>query len=619
MQRDGHIRLLPLHVANKIAAGEVVERPASVLKELMENALDAGATRIEVTIVAGGRTLVSVRDDGCGMTREDALLSLERQATSKIRDVDDIERIDTLGFRGEAIPSIASVSRFTLTTRRAEDEGGTRLVVNAGVLAEVKDCGAPAGTCVEVRDLFCNVPARRKFLRAFATEESHIRATFTVHALAHPDVGFTLILDGRETYRFAPGATLEERIRELFGADFAESLIPVETTTEESTPHASDVKVHGYIERPAAGPSLRRDQFIFVNGRPATSAAITYALREAYPRNRDEARPMLVLFIDLPPTQVDVNVHPAKREVRFRRPADVREALIEAVSHALNPERISPVPGATPLAPSAPVPPVPTGASVQPAFAAPFSTPVIQRTFELPHQSPRIPGTDPAPIAGSAPVNATGSVPTDSEGSVPKGCVHGSSTTKLWRWYNFLAQTSTGLLILETDAGLVLLDPRAARARIAYEKILERREAISQTLLIPETVQLPPADSSRIRSFQTELAAAGFVLEEFGRDTWKIDAVPDLLAGGSTETLLASIASDIAEGGSKRGSTRWRDELIAKAVARSFAGSSSKLTREAAIQLVNELADARMPYVCPRGKPIMIYKSNRELDRSFGR
>ena len=195
MTRDGHIRLLPLHVANKIAAGEVVERPASVLKELMENALDAGATRIEATVVAGGRTLVSVRDDGCGMTREDALLSLERQATSKIRDVDDIERIDTLGFRGEAIPSIASVSRFTLTTRRAEDESGTQLVVNAGTLVDVKDCGAPPGTCVEVRDLFCNVPARRKFLRAFATEESHIRATFTIHALAHPDVGFTLILD----------------------------------------------------------------------------------------------------------------------------------------------------------------------------------------------------------------------------------------------------------------------------------------------------------------------------------------------------------------------------------------------------------------------------------------
>ena len=354
MPRDGHIRLLPLHVANKIAAGEVVERPASVLKELLENALDAGATRIEATVVSGGRRLVSVRDNGCGMTREDALLSLERQATSKIRDVDDIERIDTLGFRGEAIPSIASVSRFTLTTRRAEDEGGTSLTVNAGLLAEVRDCGAPPGTCVDVRDLFCNVPARRKFLRAFATEEAHIRATFTVNALAHPDVGFTLILDGREAYRLPPGATLEERIRDLFGAPFAESLIPVGISP---APSPSSVRVHGYVERPANGlaktPTIRRDQFVFVNGRPATAAAVNYALREAYPRTREEARPALVLFIDLPPDQVDVNVHPAKREVRFRRPADVRDAIIAAIGVALAP----PTTAASPSVPAFPLHP----------------------------------------------------------------------------------------------------------------------------------------------------------------------------------------------------------------------------------------------------------------------
>ncbi|MBR0067158.1 MAG: DNA mismatch repair endonuclease MutL, partial [Kiritimatiellae bacterium] len=323
MPPDGHIRLLPNHVANKIAAGEVVERPASVLKELLENALDAGATRIDVSVTAGGRTLVSVRDNGCGMNREDALLSLERHATSKIRDVDDIERISTLGFRGEAIPSIASVSRFTLTTRRADSEEGTRIVVNAGTLAEVKTCGTPPGTCIEVRDLFCNVPARRKFLRAFVTEEGHIRATFTVHALAHPDVGFSLTLDGREAYRLPPGATLEERIRALFGAPFAESLVPVISDV-------GSVHVHGYAERPGHDANLRRDQFVFVNGRPATAASITYALREAYPRQRAEARPAVVLFIDLPPEQVDVNVHPSKREVRFRRSADVRDALLAA-------------------------------------------------------------------------------------------------------------------------------------------------------------------------------------------------------------------------------------------------------------------------------------------------
>ena len=615
MQRDGHVRLLPIHVANKIAAGEVVERPASVLKELLENSLDAGATRIDVNVVAGGRNLVSVRDDGCGMTREDALLSLERQATSKIRDVDDIERIDTLGFRGEAIPSIASVSRFTLTTRRRCDEAGTRIVVNAGILAEAKDCGAPPGTCVEVRDLFCNVPARRKFLRAYATEEAHIRAAFTVHALAHPDVGFSLVLDGRETYRFAPGATLEERIRDLFGAEFAESLVPVGASAPSDS---SSVNVHGYVERPSSGASIRRDQFIFVNGRPATAAAIGYAVREAYPRSRDDERPVLVLFIDLPPSQVDVNVHPAKREVRFRRPADVREAVISAISAALAP--------VAPRQPSVAAPPPESHAPAsRPAAAAPFAVPFtsapVQSSFPLPRQqSARPPEAPvrPAPAPQSAEPSAQPS-PAETAATPVEDAGASGSSTNLWRWFSYLAQTSTGYLLLETDSGLVLVDPRAARARIAYETVLERHETVSQPLLIPETVQLPPADSARIRSFLPELSAAGFLIEEFGRDLWKVDAVPDLLAGCPTSAALASIAADIAEGGARRGAARWRDELVARAVSRAYAGASAQLTPEAAVRLVEELANAKMPYVCPRGKPVMVYRSNREIARSFGR
>ena len=608
MQRDGHIRLLPLHVANKIAAGEVVERPASVLKELMENSIDAGATRIDVTVVAGGRKLVSVRDDGCGMTREDALLSLERQATSKIRDVDDIERIDTLGFRGEAIPSIASVSRFTLTTRRAEDEGGTHLAVNAGILAEVKDCGAPPGTCVEVRDLFCNVPARRKFLRAFATEESHIRATFTIHALAHPDVGFSLVLDGREAYRVPPGATLEERIRDLFGAPFSEALIAV------SPQEGHLVQVHGYVERPSSGPSVRRDQFIFVNGRPATAPAINYALREAYPRTREESRPAMVLFIELPPDQVDVNVHPAKREVRFRRPADVREALISAITAALAPAASDqsltsaemPTTSVPEKIPSMAVQePEASTAPTTPSFAVPFTTP-LQTRFTLPETSDTT----------TTVTESASESPTDEPPPSPSTPTQSNS---LWRWYHFLAQTMTGYVLLETDAGIVILDPCAARERISYERILDRHDVLSQPLLIPETVQLPPADSARIRNFCQDLQSIGFAIEEFGRDTWKIDAVPDLVGSLDPSSLLSSIALDIAESGARRGSTRWRDELIAKSIARSHAGASPKLTPESARTLVDELASTRMPYISPAGKPVMIFNSHRELSRKFGR
>ena len=482
MPPDGHIRLLPNHVANKIAAGEVVERPASVLKELLENALDAGATRIDVTVTAGGRTLVSVRDNGCGMNREDALLSLEdallsleRHATSKIRDVDDIERISTLGFRGEAIPSIASVSRFTLTTRRADAEEGTRVVVNAGTLAEVKTCGTPPGTCIEVRDLFCNVPARRKFLRAFVTEEGHIRATFTVHALAHPDVGFSLTLDGREAYRLPPGATLEERIRALFGAPFAESLVPV-------TADVGNVHVHGYAERPGHDANLRRDQFVFVNGRPATAAAITYALREAYPRQRAEARPAVVLFIDLPPEQVDVNVHPSKREVRFRRSADVRDALLAAFApqnesvRTASPETIG-VAGPQTIGVAG------LSARTCDAGVSPASPPA---PFVTPFQ-PSLP----------RPAGETPATPTFPEPASPTPI---QTATGPWRWFKFLAQTGSGWVLLETDAGLVTLNPRAARERIAYERLIDAHEALAQPLLIPETVTLPPSRAFAISS-----------------------------------------------------------------------------------------------------------------------
>ena len=606
MQRDGHIRLLPLHVANKIAAGEVVERPASVLKELMENAIDAGATRIDVVVVAGGRNLVSVRDNGCGMTREDALLSLERQATSKIRDVDDIERIDTLGFRGEAIPSIAAVSRFTLVTRRADDESGTRLVVNAGTLAEVADCGAPSGTCVEVRDLFCNVPARRKFLRAFATEEGHVRTAFTIHALAHPDIGFSLVLDGRETYRFAPGATLEERIRDIFGAPFAESLVPVSTPSG-----TSPVSIHGYVERPDGGTLLRHDQFIFVNGRPASSSAISYALREACPRARAEARPATILFIDLPPAQVDVNVHPAKREVRFRRPADVREALISAISSALQPPNA--LAAGTPSPPSScprdprsadPAPQNPLGQTPA-SFVVPFSSAPCPTPQPLPFSQPP-PSQPPVLVAGSRPdpVDRPESDSIRSERPPPR--------------FTYLAETATGYLLLETESGIVTLNPRAARERIAYERLLgQRTGVVSQPLLLPETVRLSPADSARIRSFLPELQAIGFVIEEFGRDVWKLDAVPTLAAGLSATDLLSTIAADIAEAGAKRGSTRWRDELVARSVARSYAGAHVNLTREGAVKLVEELMATRQPYVCPRNKPTMILSTNAELARKF--
>ena len=625
MQRDGQIRVLPIHVANKIAAGEVVERPASALKELVENAIDAGADRIDIAVTAGGRKLVSVRDNGCGMNRDNALLSLERQATSKIRDVDDIENIDTLGFRGEAIPSIASVSRFTIVTRRKENDAATKLVVNAGTIAEISECGAPPGTCVEVRDLFCNVPARRKFLRSYATEESHIKSVFTVSALAHPELGFSLNIDGREVHRLAPDSTVEERISGLFGRDFTDELVPVKDGTTDGESGTRSVRVHGYISRPSQNP-VRREQFIFVNGRPATAPTIAYALKEAYPSNRSESKPSIFLFIEVPPSEVDVNVHPAKREVRFRHPADVKAAVIEAISKTLNGRAAPAAPenAAKPERPVFSVPFQPTPAPMQrplPAFSAEPAPPTPPRTPSALPEPPQPPLRPAEPVARpqqtSAPVRQVAEPPLPSVNPPPLSTAAGP-----WKYFKVLANTESGYLLIETDAGIVTLNPQAAQERIAFEKMMAAYESgeaavSSQPLLIPETVRLSPLESARLKNFLPILQKQGFEIEEFGPDTWKVDAVPAIVSGQNPADMIASIVYDIGEAGNRRGD-RWREELIAKSVARSFAGVSRKFTIEDASRLVEELGRTRMPYVCPRGKPVMIFTSNRELVRKFG-
>ena len=591
--RDGHVHVLPLHVANKIAAGEVVERPASVVKELVENAVDAGAANIKVSIAQGGRKLVSVRDDGCGMTKDDALLSLERQATSKILDVDDIENIDTLGFRGEAIPSIASVSRFSIVTRRHDADEGTQIVVNAGELVETSTAGCPPGTLVEVRDLFCNVPARRKFLRSFATEEGRVKGIFTVHALAHPGIGFSLVVDGRELYRLAPATSLADRLLDIYGADFVESLIPLPPPSDQQK---NVVRVSGYIEKPNLSMPTRRDQYVFVNGRPATAPSIAYAVREAYPHRQGDIKPALFLFIKLPPNQVDVNVHPTKREVRFRDNIAVKRAITEAIEGALG---IRPTMGGT------------SGTN------GTNETDGTNRTAEtngtgiprppLPHSS------TPSLLHSSTPT------PTPTPTELPLAA--DDTGARPWKWFKFLATTASGYLLIETDAGLVTINPHAARERIAFEQLLSRSgqgDALSQQLLIPETIHLSPVDAARITVALNDIETMGFKIEPFGHDTFKIDAVPQLIGSLSPADVISTVARDLSEGGAKRGE-RWREELVAKSIARSFAGMSLALDESGATKLVEELASCRMPYISPGGKPTMIFTSTRELDRRFAK
>lgn len=610
INRDGRVRVLPIHVANKIAAGEVVERPASVAKELIENAIDAGAKNIKVAISSGGRKLVSVQDDGSGMTRDDALLSLERQATSKILDVDDIERIDTLGFRGEAIPSIASVSRFTLTTRRRDSDEGFSLHVNAGSLDATGPAGCPPGTIVEVKDLFCNVPARRKFLKSDATEESHVKHVFTVAALANAGIGFSLAVDNRETLRLAPCDSLADRIRDIFGREFFDSLLEIKSSSP-----VKGVSVIGYIERPNQSAPTRRDQYIFVNGRAASAPSVAYALREAYPRKQGDVKPAAFIFINLPSSNVDVNVHPMKREVRFRDNAAVKTAIVNAITGAF----AAPTPQIRPemeqcvTAHKEDTSPIglPKRDFGESRATVPRTASDIQSAGQS--QSSFFDRTEDSAAKQekeARPVQIEFAVAPDSTDASP------------WNWFKFLAVTGSGYLLIETDAGIVTIWPKAAQERIAYEKILDSslsgRPAVIQPLLIPEMVRLSPADFSRIKACIDSVKASGFQLEEFGSDTFKIDGVPQLIGKIPPAGVIMTLAKDLSESGTKRGGMRWKEELIARSIAKSFAGSEIRLIEETAVKLIEELSSCRMPYVCPRGRPTMIFTSTRELSRRFG-
>ncbi len=632
MSERRQIRLLPVSVANKIAAGEVVERPASVVKELMENALDAGATRVEIVVTAGGRKLISVADNGCGMDRDNALMCLEPQATSKIRDVADIERIDTYGFRGEAIPSIAAVSRLTIRTCAEGETGGTCIEVTGGQIQNVTQIGFPAGSTFEVRDLFFNVPARRKFLKSFQTEQTHIRTAFILQALAHPETGLRLKADGRDLYNLAGGATLAERVTELFGRDFLAAMRPVDYVRDH-------VHVSGFVGIPTLNRADRGEQYVFVNRRAASAAVIPYALREAYPPLEGDRKPVVVLFVDVPPTEVDVNVHPAKREVRFRDASAVRDTVIEAVTRALGlTPRLHSLPAPQPqpwtnpsaigrvFAPGHAPPPMPTGGD---GSSATTGRSEAERTA-VAH-----PGEEPDAAAASradgAPAVAYG-LCTPNHPSPPQASAAPAAQTDFpqleadnspWAWCRVLGQIADGYILVETDGGYAVVDPQAAHERIIYERMLaalEGAEPVSQPLLLPASVSLPPDDAARIRDNIGILRSLGFGLDSFGgKGEFIVDALPEGLETSDYRTLLADISAGIATAGVRRGSEKWREKAVALGAARAAVSRLAELVPEAMLRLVHDLAATKMPYTSPRGRPTMLFTSLGELARKFNR
>lgn len=589
MTRERHIQLLPDHVANKIAAGEVVDRPASVVKELLENGLDAEATQLTVEVTAGGRKVIAVSDNGFGMNRDDALLCVERHATSKIRDADDIERVSTLGFRGEALAAISTVSHFTLSTRQADALGGTEVVLSGGKVQEVRDVGCPAGTAVHVRHLFFNVPARRKFLRSEQTELAHVRQTFLVYALSRPAIGFRLVADGREVYRLAAGATVEDRLRELFGPDLLRSLRPVEHRSEGMT-------LTGYVGLPGASRSDRAEQFIFINRRPAGAPLLNYALSEAYhtllPRGR---YPVVYLYLEMDPSLVDVNVHPAKKEVRFRRPSDVRDMLINSIRKALSPTAGPAMPAA-----AGAVPPPEPQLAIEGMPAA--------RTFSYPR----------LPMVPADPGSGTGALLE----AVPGAGEEKASAASPWSWCRVIGQVGGLYVVLETEDGVVLMDPHAAHERLLYERYMKEvggDRVASQGLLTPETVELSPGDAQRVRDNLPLLKKMGFGLSEFGGDAFMVDALPICLGAASGAALLGEVAQTLEQAGARGGTERWAEEHIAQGACKAAVKARDRLTLDEIEQLVVDLARAEMPYTCPHGRPTIVFTSFDELRRKFGR
>ncbi len=601
-----HIHVLPDNVINKIAAGEVVERPASVVKELVENALDARATEIEVEIVAGGRTLIAVRDNGSGMERDDALLAVERHATSKISDVDDIERINTLGFRGEALAAISSVSRFTLRTRPADALAGTELVMAGGKMQDVREAGCPPGTSVEVRHLFFNVPARRKFLRSEQTESAHVRQAFMTYALANPKVGMKLKIDGRFLHSLPANATIEDRLGDLFVSIPKNNLRPVDYSS-------GSLRIHGHIALPSLTRSDRSEQYLFINRRPAGAALLSGAIREGYqaliPKNRN---PIVFLFLDIDPTTIDVNVHPAKKEVRFRNPGETRQALTEAIRSALkntgglhssldDGERAadSPANGTPDSAANA-------GLGRQ--------SPATSISFDYSRLRKQNTG-EASPAATSLPF--TGST---SPGLKDRAAPAGETHDRPWAWCRIVGQIGNLYVIMETEDGLVLMDPHAAHERVLFEKFMRevaKRAVESQILLMAETVVLSPSDALALRRSLEELKQVGFGLAEFGQDTFLVDSVPACFGDVSARQLIADIAAALAESAGKEKDAL--DEIIARGACHASVKAHSRLSESEMEQLIGELEKAEMPYTCPHGRPVIIHFSFQELARKFGR
>ena len=661
------IRVLPDHLSNLIAAGEVVERPASVAKELVENAIDAGANRIVIDVEAGGRRLLKITDDGEGMTRDDAILAFERHATSKIATAEDLNAIATLGFRGEALASIASVARVELITRTESAAAGTRVLIEGGRMRDVKDAAHPRGATISVRDLFFNTPARRKFLRSEATESYHLTNLVTHYALAHPEIAFTLTNNGRETLRVAPAQDLRERAYQIFGAQFLDSLLEVNNQPDVNVQITQLARVQGFVSAPRERRTSRDAQFLFVNGRFVRDRLIGRALSEGYRSILPHGvYPAALLFIEVPLEEVDVNVHPAKTEVRFRRAAAVADSVREAVRGGLASAGFAPTADIRDSVASADldagsVESTPASAlddqiaQSQPTSAEAFiSQPRPQQERigfafatapqreSFPDEAAQIPTITPA--KDSAGLSATAELEIGTAGLSVIETKRQESDVQAFpdlppldSAYKFvrevavesvgpnirpLGQLDESFIIATDDEGLLLIDQHVAHERVLFDKyraLEASRRPESQQMLIPETFDLTPAQVGAFDVVGEELEAYGFELMRLSGRTVAIKSTPADLPASEARNVLAEVLDTVdAE---KRGAARanLRDEIAASLACHAAIKVNMPLAPEKMRWLIDRLLRTSSPTTCPHGRPVILRLAMQDILKGFHR
>ena len=655
----GRIHVLSEQVANKIAAGEVVERPASVVKELLENALDAGSTRIKIQVEAGGKKLIQITDNGCGMVRDDALLAFERHATSKIKNAEDLLNIATLGFRGEALPSIASVCRLHLETRAPEENSGTIVEINGGKMFKVEEAGLPAGTSITIRDLFFNIPARKKFLKSESTELSHIASLVTHYALAHPDKHFELHSSTNAMLVAPPVGGQSDRVFQVFGREVLDQLIPVaavqpleriglpqpppwrrvekEEDDESASSTPGELRVHGFISKPEIQKLSRNSIYVFVNGRLIRDRLIQHALTEAY-RNviPPTVYPVVLLFLEMPNAEVDVNVHPSKTEVRFRQQTAVHDFVRDSVRAALMKARPIPqfaaeiyahptaspslTPGARATVADGPVWNSQSGQSfsLQPQVLLPAT-----ERFQFGTEGIAVEANAAVPIARMPQQEI---VPGDNcATAIPENIgdeLNPSELAPSLATLKPLGQIRESFILAVNHEGLWIIDQHVAHERVLFEKVLKQRavqKVESQRLLMPLVLELTPGQQAVFTEISDELNQNGFEAEPFGARSIAVKVAPAGIEAGELERMLNELLEQFAREDQSLNLEKIRTRIAASIACHAAIKVNMPLEQNKMEWLLAELSKTEFPIACPHGRPIVLRYSLKDIQKAFKR